>query len=285
MVSDFSIYSGTQFLVLYGALLLLAVLASFYLARSLRPQGRGERANDRFERAFLSGGSGRVTETVVARLLSVEALVPRGSNKLLVVHDRSLGEDRAENAVLRIPGEFGMTKAHEAVLPFAEGIEERLIARELLLDSGQRWRLRLASALPLVVLLAIGLYRARAGLAEGEPIGILAVLLVVTAVIAIWRFLKLDPRTCSGIDALAQARTHDAHLRTAPPQRSLPDGVALFGTAILVGTPLSELHAMRQSASVNGSGAYVGDGGGGSDGDSGGDGGSGCGGGCGGCGG
>ena len=283
MISDFSIYSGGQFLALYGGLLLIAVLASLYLPAALRPQGRGERAGDRFERAFLSGGTGRVTETVVARLLSVDALTPYANRKLHVVRSDA-GENRAESAVLRIPGEFGMKAAHDAVLPYAKDVERTLIAKELLLDSGQRWRLRFVSALPLLVLLAIGFYRMRAGVAEGEPVRILAGLLILTAVLALWRFLKLDPRTKGGIAALAEAKAVDARLKTAPTRPEMPDGVALFGTAILVGTPLSELHAMRQAASMNGAGGYAGDGGGSSDGDSGGDGG-GCGGGCGGCGG
>ena len=89
--------------------------------------------------------------------------------------------------------------------------------------------------------------------------------------------------TPSLIAAVADARNISKRLKTAPTTPEVGYGVALFGTAILAGTPYAELHAMREAARGDGSGGYAADDSDSSDGSGSSD--SGCGGGCGGCGG
>jgi prepilin-type processing-associated H-X9-DG protein len=144
-------------------------------------------------------------------------------------------------------------------------------------------RLRWLSIIPFGVLFMIGLYRQRAGSALGEPTGFLVILLGLTVVLAVMRLANRDPRTRAGIAAVQAQHAKASRLRRAPQPEEAALAVALFGTAVLVGTPWEPVHAMRQPASGDSGGSS--DSGGDSSSDSS-DGGSGCGGGgCGGCGG
>lgn len=282
MQTSLSSYSGPEFVLFYALAMLAAVIAGVWLPRFLRADGQERPVTDRLELAWLAARSGRVTEAVLARLLGTGVLEPVGSNKLRVVRDER-GGDRADQAIMRISGEFGITEAHKTLKPTIAEVESRLVGNGQALDSGGRWSMRLASILPYLAVLALGWYRREAGLAEGEPVVFLTIMMVVLAVMALIRFAVLDPRTRAGQDAVAEAQERSSRLKTAPTQPELGLGVALFGTAVLVGTPFSELHAMRQAAVGDGSGGFSSDSS--SSGDGGGDGGGGGCGGCGGCGG
>lgn len=278
MIDGFSTYSGSDFLWFYALMILGAVFAGAWLPAFLRTDGENRRVSNRYEMAYLAGGPKRVTETALAHLLGVGALQATGDNKVAVVR-REGAEHAVESDLLLKIGDFGITEAHHSVSNHAEAIDARLVRERLLLDSSERMQMRVVSALPYLVVLAIGWYRRSAGVAEGEPVGYLTMMMVVLAVLAVLRLAKLDPRTRGGLAAVAEGKATGARLKSAPTGPELGFGVALFGTAILAGTPYSELHAMRQAAS-GGDGGYTGDGGGDSGGSDGG-----CGGGCGGCGG
>ena len=282
MITDFSAMSGGTFLLYYGALVIAAVIAGLWLPAFLRPNGRHQQVSDQGQLAWLASGPGRFTEATLARLFGTGALDMGGKNKLRVA-TAGAGTSEPERLLTAVGGEFGLTEAHRKLKPYAARVEDELIERDLVMDKGARWQLRLAGAAPYLAVLAVGWYRRQAGEALGEPTGLLTALMVLTALLMLWRLVKLDPRTRAGQAALGEAKIKAARLRSAATGPELGIGVALFGTTILAGTPFVHLHSMRQSAITNGGGGYVGDGGGSSD--SGGDGGSGCGGGCGGCGG
>lgn len=279
MITDFSTMSGGTFLLYYGALVIAAVVAGLWLPAFLRPDGRHQQVSDQGQLAWLASGPGRFTEATLARLFGTGALAADAGNKLRVSR-ADAGDSEPERLLTAGGGVFGITEAHRMLKPYAARVEEELIQRDLVMDKGARWRLRLAGAAPYLAVLAVGWYRRQAGEALGEPTGFLTALMVLTALLLLWRLLRLDPRTRAGQAALGEAKIKAARLRSAATGPELGIGVALFGTAILAGTPYSQLHAMRTAATGDGAGGYAGDGG-----DSGGDGGSGCGGGCGGCGG
>lgn len=278
MIDGFSTYTGADFLWFYALMILGSVVAGIWLPAFLRADGESRRITDRYELAYLVGGPKRVTEAVLAHLLGTGALHAAGSRKVTVI-ERESGEGPLEREILRKTGDFGITEAHKSVSKHTDGLLAGLVRDRLLLTRSERWQLRLVSVLPYLVVLAIGWYRRTAGIGEGEPVGYLTMMMVVLALLATIRLLKLDPRTRGGLAAIAEGKAASARLKSAPIGPELGFGVALFGTAILAGTPFSELHAMRQAAS-GGDGAYTGDGGGDSGGSDGG-----CGGGCGGCGG
>jgi len=270
--TSLSTYSGPEFLLFYAVAMVAAVIAGVWLPRFLRAQGGARPVTDRLELAWLAGRSGRVTEAVLARLLGSGALEPAGSNKLRVAL-RERGSDRADQAILGLPGDFGITEAHKSLKPMIDEVEGRLERDGLLLSSGERRSLRFVSVLPYFAVLALGWYRRQAGLAEGMPVGFLTLMMFLTGFMAIFRFAVLDPRSRAGQAAVGVARERSSRLRSAPTQPELGLGVALFGTVILAGTPFAELHAMRRAAGSDGAGGFSSDSGG----DSGGsDGGGGC---------
>lgn len=275
MVTSFSTYSGGEFLAFYLALLALAALAGVWVPHFLRPEGREQAVSDPADLAMLASGPRRYAETVLASLLG-EGVLENGSKNTLRISLPGAGETASERAISSKTGEFDMPEVVRTLRPHAWEIESHLVERGLLLEASNRWKLRLLSTIPYLCLLAVGWYRKQAGDALGEPTGILTMLMAVTALLALWRFLKFHPRTQAGQEALDEARERSRRLKSAPTGPELGLGVALFGTAILAGTPYSQLHAMRQSPLE----AWGGSDSSGSGGDGGG-----CGGGCGGCGG
>jgi len=276
--TSLSTYSGPEFLLFYAVAMVAAVIAGVWLPRFLRAQGGARPVTDRLELAWLAGRSGRVTEAVLARLLGSGALEPAGSNKLRVAL-RERGSDRADQAILGLPGGFGITEAHKSLKPMIDEVEGRLERDGLLLSSGERRSLRFVSVLPYFAVLALGWYRRQAGLAEGMPVGFLTLMMFLTGFMAIFRFAVLDPRSRSWQPAVGAARQRSRPPRSAPTPPHTGLGVALFGTVILAGTPFAELHAMRRAAGSDGAGGFSSDSGGDSGGsDGGGCGGGGCGG-------
>jgi uncharacterized protein (TIGR04222 family) len=272
----FSSFSGSDFLNFYGVLLFTAGIAGLFIPVLMRPEGRGGELSDMEDIAVMAGGSERHASVITADLLARGGLSEDGKDKLTVRNPR-LETGQAGAAVLRMDGSFKFDKITKTLKAHAERVEANLIRRGLLLDGGQRMQLRLLATAPYLLLLAIGLYRWQAGAAAGQPTGFLVTLLIVTGVLALIRFATVKRRTKAGDAAIDRLRERSDRLRRAPTAPEVGIAVALFGTAVLVGTPFETLHAMRQ--------AQGGDGGS-SSGDSSSDGGGGCGGGgCGGCGG
>jgi uncharacterized protein (TIGR04222 family) len=173
-------------------------------------------------------------------------------------------------------------------------IEQRLVAAGLLLSAERRVRIRLVGGWVLV-LAALGVVRIVAGIANGQPVLFLILLVVLLLVIGVLLVARVPRRTRAG-DALLRRLAADHHL-LAPSVRPDwevygPAGAALsigvFGvSALWAADPAfaTELAAQRAAAQSAG-GGYAGGGESGGGGGDGGGGGGGCGGGgCGGCGG
>lgn len=271
----FTDFTGSGFLVFYMVMLATCVLAGMWIPAVLRPEGRGRAPDDPEQLALLAGGEERHANAVLSSLFARNAIDQGGRGQLTVVRSEA-GETEAERSILRKVGPFLVAEARITLKHHADRIRDDLTARGLLMDSGERWRLRTVSILPYLALLVLGIYRQQAGAAQGEPTGFLIALLGLTVVIAMFRFGMLNPRTVAGNAAIESLQSHSSRMKRAPRPAEAGYVVALYGTAVLVGTPWEPLHAaQRRSDDTGGSGADGdGDGGGG-----------GCGGGCGGCGG
>ena len=80
------------------------------------------------------------------------------------------------------------------------------------------------------------------------------------------RVFAVDRRTKGGLAVVKEAKRRAERLKRAPTQAETGMAVALFGTAVLAGSPLADLHRMRQSdggSSGGDSGSSGGCGGGG----------------------
>jgi len=268
--------TGGPFLQLYGGLLIVTILAGFLIPRWLRPEGRTPRRIDTDDLAYLAGGGTRFAEAVTTRLLSTNQLAMDGKSKFTPSH---LGNGTpVERSVLALPDGSGWSRVEGAVGKHADKIRERLIAADLLMGTGEALQMRFFQTLPYLLLIGFGYTKLLIGEARGKPVGFLTMFLIATAIFAFIRFATLDRRTRAGHEALAEAREHSDRLRRAPASGETDLAVALFGTAVLVGSDWGGFHQMRAASSgSDGGSSGGGDGGGG---------GSGCGGGgCGGCGG
>lgn len=273
----FSSWTGSDFLLFYIMLLGFAAVAALWIPANLREPGRRGAFADFESVAMLAGGWPRYTDSLLADLY-VRGQLTEGEKGKLHISGADASASPAAQALLAIDAPVSLKDARKALVVHAERTAARLQRAGLLLRPEELTRLRWLSITPFAALLLLGLYRERAGSAVGEPTGYLVILMVLTAVLAIIRFVRSDPRTMAGIATIRDLRARNGRFSRAPLAEEAAMAVALFGTGVLVGTPWEPVHAMRQQS---------GDGGGGGDGggDSGG-GDSGCGGGgCGGCGG
>lgn len=289
-------WTGGLFLAWFVVLMVAALIAGSWLRQRMRgPKGPGRSHEaDRWELAYLSGGSDRVADAIVVDLLARDAVS--------LEYDRKKAREAYENDRVwlrpRLPPEQLETLSpvlRDALEVVAEkqtlsrillalrerhrSQDEHLHRKGWLMSPRQQAWAALLSALPLAAVAALGLRKIMIGLQLERPVGFLIALTVLSVLIALFRALSTQerPRTWAG----------DWELYKADRQRRA-DGsdpaatVALAGTAVLIGTPFSDYQQIRTPSSFNndGSGGGGGDGGGGDGG-----GGGGCGGGCGGCGG
>ncbi|MCX8476710.1 MAG: TIGR04222 domain-containing membrane protein [Sphingomonas sp.] len=264
--------TGGPFLALYGVLLVVTIVSGWLIPNWLRPDGGRVRAVDRDQLAILTGGKARFVDTVVARLLAGEQL--RTGGKYFWTGERD-GRSEVERQALALTSPIKWQTLEGTLGRAAEPVERGLIDAGLLLDGATRLQLRFWQTSPYLLLFAFGATKWMIGVDRERPVGFLTVLLAVTAVLAVIRFAAVDRRTRAGQAAVAEAQSGGSRLRRAPAPDEADLAVALFGTAVLAGSPWSDYHEMRRSSGDGGSGG--GDSGGGGDGGCGG-------GGCGGCG-
>lgn len=268
----FSSWTGSDFLQFYIMLLWLSAVAAWWIPAQFRPAGRTSDSLDAEDLAVLGGGRERFADSLLADLFVRGGLAEVSAGKLEVVQP-GLPASPAGKALLAYGAPISASAASKAVGVHAERVAARLRRSGLLLRPEELTQLRWLSIAPFCAMLLLGLYRQRAGSAEGEATGFLVILMVVTAVFAAVRFFKVDQRTRAGIAAVQRERARGSRLSSAPRPEEVSIAVALFGTGVLVGTPWEPVHAMRHQSGGGG------DGGGSSDSsDGGGDGGGGCGG-------
>ncbi len=270
-----SAYDAGEFLVIYSAMMVFGWLMTVIVPMLFRPAGEPGVPQTAGQYAALASGKSRYAESVMSGLLASGRLELEG--KTFHVRDRQAEGGGAETRLMSLGDRFDWKTFVRAIDSGYETDRDTLRAAGLLDGPGKAFKVRALSVVPLIVIILFGLHRFDAGRDLGEPVGVLGVLIALGAVIVVWRLLAGFRRTRAGDRALKEARQEHVGLKRAPTNEQMALGVAIFGTAVLAGTPYDPLHAMR----------HGGGGDAGSAGDGGGDGGgSGCGGGgCGGCGG
>lgn len=264
---------GAPFLALYFVLLVVALAASLFIARWLRPEGRYGVVNDIDQLAYLAGGPVHFVDALVARLYARGALSVDRKHGLTMRQPPGEGASAAEITLLRLDSPVRYATVDKQMRDYADMAGNKLVQAGLLLDGSTALQMRIWQSLPFLVVMAFGSIKWEIGILRDRPVGYLTIFLVVTAAAAVLRFALLNRRTTSGQAALDDARMRQQRLRRAAPRDEAGLAVALFGTAALAGSALSDLHQLRRASDSGGDGSSS-------------DGGSGCGGGgCGGCGG
>jgi uncharacterized protein (TIGR04222 family) len=254
--------TGGPFLTLYLVLLAGTLLTGFIMPRLMRPEGRAQSVEDEDQLAYLAGGASRFAETVAARMLSTGALMMTGKDAFAVASsDAAVTSAERTIAGLRSPLRW---KALERELASeAEPVKRQMVTSGLLMTDAHAHRIRLWVTMPFIMLLAFGSTKWIIGHLRDRPVGFLTVLLIVTALCAIF-VARVDRRTQAGHNALTDARRNADRLSIAPTSPEVGLAVALFGTTVLAGSGWDAFHRLRSGGEGNtGSGGCSGCGGGG----------------------
>ena len=235
-------WTGGPFLGLYLALLAAAALVSKRLADRARDGGPAEPVADTLALAYLAGGRARVVTSVATGLLQQGALELRRTR--LVAKEDGAGRPPLEQALLKAADNARWPAVHGRMRRQTRALERDLVAHNLILPDNASLRLRWLQALPFALLLLFGAIKWQVGVGREWPVGFLTVLLVLTAIAAVVRFVSIDRRTRAGRDVLSAARSSNERLRRAPAEDELMLAVALFDTATLEATPLAPFHTL-----------------------------------------
>ncbi|ALG08033.1 TIGR04222 domain-containing membrane protein [Kibdelosporangium phytohabitans] len=182
--------SGPAFLWLYTGGFVVAGAVTLLLRRRIGSLTGAQSASEPLtvdETAILAGGRARVADAAIANLVERGAVRVERSGKLHVVRDSAYrAESALETRLLKDiktrPGRTADYYRHNAARqPLFHEVEAELVRRGLLVDHVGRGTVFL-TALPLVVLLVIGVVRAVNGANLGYPIGYLTVLIILTVV-------------------------------------------------------------------------------------------------------
>lgn len=283
-------FHGGSFLALYVAALPWAYLAGTAIKRTLRGPNRrnAAQAEDSIELAYLAGGAERAADAALVELMQRDVL---GLDHAGTPAEAAARPDRIW---LRIDGarvrgeslppslrtaadiaqrEQSLQRSLAALRRAYDPIAEQLRRKGWWLGRAADLRMRWLGSVPLAALALFGLDKIAVGLSRGRPVGFLVVLVGLTAIVALARLLREQPRTRAGDWAL-----YDAHQR--PRGTELGVQVALMGTIGLYGSGYADYHTLRTPPSASGSSDSSSSSGGGCS-----SGGSSCGGGGGGCGG
>lgn len=276
---------GPQFLLLYGGLLVAAVVViaiSRFRARRTAEGPDIDTAHglDPYNVSYLNGGAVLAVSTALVQLVDRNIIdIDRRSGRvtwLMPATPASLHP--LERAIVRAIGlPARIRDIRPAVGHEVERIAERLAERGLVVPAGRAVMVQTIGQLLLGALTLAGLLKVIVGIARDRPVGYLVVLVLVTAALLLWAGRR-PHRTKRGDRLLRAMQERRDDLRQLPPRLAGEDlamGVALFGMSALATHEMSDLRRTFQPHEAGGS--WVGG--------CGGDGDGGCGGGCGGCGG
>ena len=286
--------SGSDFLAGYlAALVVVFVIAIAVRAAAVRGSGDGStRPPTAAELALYTEGPTHAIYTSLAALRLINAIDVGPQQRLSAIGSIPPGMSSLDQAVFDAASR-GVPVHHlgsdQRVRAALDEVRRSVDRAGWLLTEAERSRARTGLWL-LLGLLALGVARLVAGVANDRPVGYLVIVLVVAGLATI-PFARVPVLSATGKRTMAQQRQAYRHLSpdAAPAWGTygfagVAMGVALFGTSALwaVDPAFAETASItNRTISSSSSSSGGGDGGG----SGGGDGGGGCGGGCGGCGG
>lgn len=247
--------SGPEFIRLYLVGLAVAALFALVVRQFVRSSGKrsGQGAGaisqplTSNEVAYLAGGSARVAEAAVARLIGAGLLHPSRGGDVSAVGDAGGAgvADAVDRTVLTDVTRFGRrsirvlvdrTRRSDAVRAVGVGLADKGLLVEESSARGRAW----IGVLPILALFAAGVVRWANGLSEDRPVGWLSVLLVLTMVVAwvAWSRLRKPAgrATRRGTEALRGAARDGADPVALRGFGAYPDP-AVRGVLVPAGSP------------------------------------------------
>ena len=280
---------GTDFLFFLIPMMIAAVCVGRVIRSTMRrpdPYPGDDTLEWDWERtAFLAGGSARLTTAAIARLVKSGAIRVESDNLVRGQPEGAL--TTVENAVLNCApiAKSNLKPVVAAVEASYATTAAKMEEDGFLVPKARQVGLGCASLIPLVLVIAfLAIPRLFMGMGNGKPVEYLIATMIFGGIAgAIAVFVGQARLTRRGQNLLVVQKARNSKLQTGA-AGDIAMGVALFGTAALVGSEIAFLQTWyprttnTDSGCGSGCGTSSGDGGGG-----GGDGGGG--GGCGGCGG
>ena len=250
---------GSEFLQFYLIGFGVACLLSWFLVWIARGNaGRiSELPTDPYDIAFIGGGGDRVVDAALASLYG---------KKLIIVSDAASGTEISTDFSVQVPTDLpeieakllvyakAITKRHalfKAMHPQLSRMQERLSAQGWVVSAATlRWH-RWLAALPLVLLMFVGIIKVFVGLSRDRPVSFLVALLIGSAVFLLFRVSHVSRLTSLGKKAWAKLKgkaatpsraTSPGNMGTADPA-AIAMLVALGGYAVLNSGGYAPLHA------------------------------------------
>ncbi|WP_228782725.1 TIGR04222 domain-containing membrane protein [Nocardia abscessus] len=268
--------SGTEFLSVYLPLVLVAVVAGFWL------RSRVTRADPESEAVTAPGaeltlpevgmlfGDQNAALAALARLRGIEAIDSAAAPvRALTAQERARLDPFTVSVYDRLAA--GQSKTARAIVDGSPGavdaLRTRMVDLGYLPGPAMRHGLRDAG-MPILVTGALGVVRVIAGASHGNPVGLLVVLLIAQ-VICYWLVVRKPRLTPLGVRARDAATARNGHLRPGNSPSYATYGAesaalaaAVFGIGALIALDPGLAQAVVPPSSSGGGGDSGGDGGG-----------------------
>ncbi len=261
----------TFYAALTVAALIAAVIYRLVVMQAFGGSNVAARSFGPVELALMAGGRERGADVLALELMRAGHLRVVGDRIEVLPRPPFSGPSDAD--ILRRHGlSFTRARLVELLEPSLRPAWDRLARDGYALSALDAAAIRTRTFLLFAPVLMLGLAKVAIGFARGKPVGILIVMIVLSAMAALIASSVRRLATGAGLRALADMRENHARALRAPLPAEVVTAFSVIGPAALVGTALAP-YADLLPKSDGGSGC-----GGGGDG-------GGCGGGCGGCGG
>jgi uncharacterized protein (TIGR04222 family) len=248
-------WNGGEFIVLYIVFALICFAGMFTWRHHLRDNGSlgSEMALETWDIAYLAGGSARVMDSAVAKLMNDGRIVWDAKEKRLKATDKTPIDDPLLDRIARhLMIEGSPSKLAKRLEPELSRIRDKLASRGLLLDADAKSRAAWLPTLLPAALLLFGAAKVIIGMSRDKPVSILVVMMIILAIGSlVWAFAA-PSRSMAGDRAMETLKARHAHTARAPRADDLPLAVALAGTAVLAGTPYDAYHRFRQPPGSSG---------------------------------
>jgi uncharacterized protein (TIGR04222 family) len=286
--------SGPRFLLYFVAAAIVAFFVSGFIRRALYSGAVQPGWEPNAEQlAYFAGGPRQAVLAALAGLRAEQAVASAGGGRLTVTGRVTAGPSPLTWAVYQAAQGGVRARGLEndpTVKPALADLRDVLVSQGWLLTGARRFAIATIGTLPILAVLAVGIARINAGIANNKSVGLLIVLTAVVGLVAVVLLLAVGEQSRAGERALTAMQLRYAHLspRSNPALATYGAtgaamSVALFGAFALWSFDPAFATDVEMMRGASSSGSSSGDSGSGGSSCSGG--GSSCGGGGGGCGG
>jgi len=247
-------WTAQPFLTLQVLLLIGSVLAASNWRRRLRDIGeiRGQAAQTPAELAYLAGGEARALDASVTKLLSDGDLSIENGHLIAKKFPFTTLAEPERSILLATRTPTRPSALIKRGSRYVSEVRESLVRTGLALNPDQITRARWWPAVVPALVTLFGCSKIAVGLGRERPVGFMIVLSVIGTVITLSYLLTPIRNSRAGDKLLADMQRRHKVLKRAVSHGDLALGVALFGTGVLVATPLAAYNLERRPANDSG---------------------------------